>query len=796
VAEATTYLEQFALDLHQEVQVKAGNDANPQMREDSFTELVLELLNEHNESDGAEVCYHATSARGRIPAAKVNAWALSGDGATLDLFVCLYHGTGQPEPVPRSAVVDHFKLLRGFLRRARDGFHVQMEESHESFEAARRIFDTKDTLTTVRLFLLTDGVVKSLDIEQEQLPGLELRYVLWDLEKLSRLRVGHREIIKLDFVNDYDGPIPCLQMADCTGEYRTFLAFLPATLLARIYGEHGQRLLERNVRAFLQARGKINKGLQQTLREEPHRFLAYNNGLCCTAAEVKLQAGRDGHALLQSLSDFQIVNGGQTTASIFHALKKEKVDVSHVVVQVKLTVLSDPQKVSEIVPLISKYANSQNKVNGADLSATGKFHRQLESLSRTVWTSPTSGMDRGSHWYYERARGSYLDDKARQGTPARQRDWAMNNPPERKFTKTDLAKYEHAWLGVPHIVCRGAEKNFLAFAERLEDDGEPVVDLNCFKHTIAKTILFRTAEKLFSSLELEGYRANAVAYAVAWVAARSNHRISLDRIWDEQRVPPLTQDCMKAACRAAHEHIMKTGGNVGEWSKKSECWDRFRERDIVAASNWESEWSERPYLSFNAGPDPTALDWESIRLRFLNDTRTIGELEALTGQQWLARYRGEETRSFAIRSWAQLKGTGGRRLRKVRELINLLSAAAILNEGSQGAREVSDDMVVQGRIATLTDLTHATERLVMLVDEVTDELVDERVMPVTVKSPLGEALLHRRIGETVQVHAPQGTVAYRIDHVRDELHNAHILPEGPITNSVGHDARCDPEGLI
>jgi hypothetical protein len=678
-----THLEQFAHDLHQEVQVKAGDDTNPQMREDAFTEMVLELLNEHNESDGAEVCYHATGARGRIPAAKVNAWSLSGDGATLDLFVALYHGTGRPEPVPRSAVLDHFKLLRGFLRRAREGFHVQMEESHESFEAARRICDAKETLTTVRLFLLTDGVLKSLEIDQEQLPGLELRYVLWDIEKLSRLRVGHREVIELDFVNDYGGAIPCLQTADGTGEYRTFLAFLPAPLLARIYGEHGQRLLERNVRAFLQAKGKINKGLQQTLREEPHRFLAYNNGLCCTSADVKLRAGRDGHAMLEWVTDFQIVNGGQTTASIFHAFKKEKVDISQVVVQMKLTVLRDQQKVSEIVPLISKYANSQNKVNGADLSATGRFHRQLENLSRTVWSPPISGMDRGSHWYYERARGSYLDDRARQGTPTRQKEWASNNPPERKFTKTDLAKYEHAWLGLPNLVCRGAEKNFLAFAERLEDNGEPVVDLNYYRRTIAKVILFRTAEKVFSSLGLEGYRANSVAYAVAWIAERSQHRINLDKIWEDQRVPPLTQEALKAACQAAYAHITSTEGNVGEWSKKSECWEAFRTQQINKTNNWESEWAETPFSMVSTDLDSVAQDWERVRVHFLTDGRTLGELEALTGKEWMARFRNQEACTYAVRKWDELKGSGGRRYKNIRDLVELFSAAAKVGQSSQ-----------------------------------------------------------------------------------------------------------------
>ena len=680
MADAKTHLEQFARDLHQEVQVKAGDDTNPQMREDAFTELVLELLNEHNESDNAEACYQSSGGRGRIPATKVNAWALSGDGAVLDLFVTLYHGTGNPEPVPRSAVIDHFKLLRSFLRRARDGFHVQMEESHESFEAARRICDAKDALTTVRLFFLTDGLVKSLNIDEEQLPGLELRYVLWDIEKLSRLRVGHREVIELDFVNDYEGAIPCLQTADGTGEYRTFLAFLPAPLLARIYGEYGQRLLERNVRAFLQAKGKINKGLQQTLREEPHRFLAYNNGLCCTSADVKLKTGRDGHVILEWVTDFQIVNGGQTTASIFHALKKEKIDISQVVVQMKLTVLSDQQKVSEIVPLISKYANSQNKVNGADLSASGKFHRQLENLSRTVWAPPISGMDRGSHWYYERARGSYLDDRARQGTPARQKEWTSNNPPERKFTKTDLAKYEHAWLGLPYLVCRGAEKNFLAFAERLEDDGEPEVDLNYFRHTIAKVILFRTAEKLFSTLGLEGYRANSVAYAVAWIAEQSQHRTNLDRIWEGQRVPPLTQDALKAACQAAYAHITKTDGNVGEWSKKLECWEAFRSLQVDSVGNWDSEWADTPFLPVTTDMASLANDWERVRSHYLADTRTLGELEALTGREWMARYRSREVRSYATCRWDELKGPGGRRYKNLRDLVELLAAALAASE--------------------------------------------------------------------------------------------------------------------
>jgi len=334
-------LEQFAEHLQEEVRDKCEPEEGvPPLMAEAFTTVALELLVEHNEAvDGALAAYD-NPGKGRLPAAKCNAWTLSGDGATLDLFSTLYLNEDSPTPVPRAEAERHFKLLRGFLRRALDGWHTKLEPSLPVFETMRQIHESRENLTTVRLFFLTDGVVKSGKIAQEQMDDLELRYVLWDLDKLSRLKVGERGTIELDFVAEHGGPVPAIETTSANGEYRTYLAFLPGPVLASIYGEHGQRLLERNVRAFLQARGKINKGLLRTLKEEPHRFLAYNNGLCCTAATVEVKSTQNGHALLKRLSDFQIVNGGQTTASLYHAMKKERTDITNVVVQLKLTVLS------------------------------------------------------------------------------------------------------------------------------------------------------------------------------------------------------------------------------------------------------------------------------------------------------------------------------------------------------------------------------------------------------------------------------------------------------------------------
>jgi len=599
----TDTLDQFAQDLHQEVLAKSGGGADESsragqlLREEMFTESVLETLDDHNEVDGWELCSYEAKSFGSQPAAKLSAWALSGDGATLDLFVTLYNGTGKAEEIGKPELRRQFELALGFLKRALSGFHTKIEEATDAFVAAQRIHAARDSLASARLFLLTDGVARSLDIAADKLPGIDIRYVAWDLEKLSRLHVGARAVIELDLQNDYGGPIPCLEAVDGEGEYRTYLAFFPAALLARIYGEHGQRLLERNVRAFLQAKGKVNRGLQKTLHEQPNRFLAYNNGLCCTAAEVRLANGSSGPCLAW-MKDFQIVNGGQTTASIFHAVKKERLDVSNVTVQVKLTVLSDPEQVSEIVPEISRCANSQNKVNGADFAANGKFHRDLEELSRTVWAPATSGLERGTHWYYERARGSYLDDKARQGTPARQKEWARQNPPNQKFTKTDLAKYEHAWLGLPHLVCRGAEKNFEVFASRLEDDVEPVVDRDFFEQVVARAMLWRSAEKAFDALDLLGYRAQSVAYAIAWVAEQAQRRLDLQKFWREQRIPDGLTDSLSVICREAHSFLSQQPGNVGEATKKPDTWTVFRARRIDTTRDWGGFVSEVPVTSY------------------------------------------------------------------------------------------------------------------------------------------------------------------------------------------------------
>ena len=356
---------------------------------------------------------------------------------------------------------------------------------------------------------------------------------------------------------------------------------IPGELLYKLYSEFGSRLLERNVRSFLQARGKVNKGIRQTLLREPHRFLAYNNGISATAENIKLINLADGGTAISWIRGLQIVNGGQTTASIYQSVRKDKADISQVYVQTKLTIV-DSQKADEMVPLISRYANSQNKVSEADFSSNDPFHVRVEELSRSIWAPAVDGTQRQTRWFYERARGQYLDAKGRESTLAKQKAFSTTHPTSQKFTKTDLAKYENTWDQLPHVVSMGAQKNFCNFMDRFSKKKNFEVDDLYFKNLIAKAILFRQTEKIVQAHKFGGYRANIVTYTLSYIFHDTAQRVNLGLIWKGQCLPKVLREAISKVSIDVHDFITKpTGGqNVTEWCKKEACWSRLKSLEL------------------------------------------------------------------------------------------------------------------------------------------------------------------------------------------------------------------------
>jgi hypothetical protein len=577
----------FAEEILQEV-ISSSEDTGRQMfRVDAFTELMIGHLVDAGELDDALVCFH--KAKGE----EINAYSVSEQGDRIDLIVSIHTQKVPPERVGKPDVDAAFKRLFSFFKKAIMGGYASLEEASPVHDMCLRLHEVRRTLQTVRFFLVTDGLTTDVKRKDAESNGIKASYHVWDIERLHRCVTSgqFREPIEVNFMDLAGEPIPCLPMPGSLHDYKVFLAILRGDVLGKLYDEFGPRLLERNVRSFLQARGKVNRKIQETISEVPERFLAYNNGISVTASEVKLKEREDGTLGIAWAKDLQIVNGGQTTASIHHAMRARKgADVSKVYVQAKLSVI-DPSMLDDLVPLISRYANSQNKVNEVDFFANDAFHVRVEKLSRTVWAPATQGTHRQTRWFYERARGQYQDSKGREPTDSLRKAFASTHPSDRKFTKTDLAKFENTWEMLPHIVSRGAEKSFREFAAILAARKEAEPDQAYFQRLVAKAIVFRRAEDIVQKQQFGGYRANIVTYTIALIIDRTGGRIDLGRIWREQDISAALVDAITVVSKAVHSSIVAppSGKNVTEWCKKEDCWKVIRSLEVTLPKSLEAE---------------------------------------------------------------------------------------------------------------------------------------------------------------------------------------------------------------
>ena len=601
-------MESFAANLLQEVIAASDNEESGEFRINEFSRVAADYLIEAGEIDDIHVCYHKS--RGM----QVNGYNLSQDEDCLDLFVTIFNQQCPPVSVTKTQAEAAFRQADGVLRKAIAGHHKSLEESSEVYDMFQRIFELRDQLTRVRIYLLTDGIVNSESIAPETAADISIAFHVWDIRRIYRFASSGKkfETIEIDFEEEFDTTIPCLSMVDPDSDYQGYLAVIPGHVLAGVYDKYGPRLLERNVRSFLQARGNVNKGIRKTILEEPHRFFAYNNGISATADEIEFADDTNGHVQIRKVRNLQIVNGGQTTASLYHTAKKDKASLKGIYVQAKLSVIP-PDQIDGIVPLISRYANSQNKVSDADFYSNDPFHVRIEELSRTIWAPAVDGTNKQTKWFYERARGQYVDAKAKE---TRKHQFESMWPNSQKFTKTDLAKYENTWMQLPHQVSLGAQKNFNHFSIRLQERGKFEIDNEYFEHLIAKEILFKRAEKLIGNLNYGGYRANIVTYTLAWLSHHTSQRINLDDIWRKQAISPALQSAICEVSVPVHKIITNppNARNVTEWCKRKECWDAICKQEVTLKAAFRKELidlnqidSKRPDKGIE-GPDAHDLE--------------------------------------------------------------------------------------------------------------------------------------------------------------------------------------------
>ena len=415
--------EQFIASFESQVQLEVdkmnvAGDAPEAFHCAAVAQLFFEYLKDAEIGllDFEPCSYFAESAPGQGEIS-INGYYLSDDHSELHLFSVVKAdavGAKVSSTEVKSANDKAFRFYKRAVAKTATPFHADLDEALAPHTAAKSIHDAKSSIAVVSVYVFSDGECERLSIYPEEIEGLTFAPQFWDIERLHKQMISgsEREEIVIDFKQEHGESLPAMKMLEPKGGYICYVGFVSGTVLADMYSKHSSRLIEQNVRMYLQARGKVNSGIQSTIKDSPGRFLAYNNGLSLTAKSVEISGlSKSGHCQIDRITELQIVNGAQTTGSIFHALKKEGRDVSGLRVQFKLTVPLSSQTMAELVSAISRYSNSQNAVKVTDLSANQPYHVELEKLSRSIYTPVKGDGSAPTRWYYERARGAYMIDR-------------------------------------------------------------------------------------------------------------------------------------------------------------------------------------------------------------------------------------------------------------------------------------------------------------------------------------------------------------------------------------------------
>lgn len=592
-------LKEYRIEFLNEIRNNAEQDGNDPQNE--FLNNVLDRLEEAEEiRDPILTSCYLKGQRSRIMA--FDAYAYDEADSSIELFAVDFNNTQEATTLTNTIINDLCNHMLNFIDEAYNGnIRNYCDESNEIIDVAAEFKEkigknrTQSEIIKFKLFVITNSVLSTSvkSINRDDFLDRPVEVNIWTLERFFQLYNSHTseeiEIKTSDF--NCEG-IQCIK-ADINdfNEYDAYLAIMPGKFLADIYLKHGSRLLQGNVRAFLSVRGKVNKGIRNTIIKRPSRFFTYNNGIAVIARSIKLNKEK---TKIIEFHDLQIINGGQTTASLASAIiKKDTEDnLANIFVPMKLTVINANKEMSEeeeknyneLAADISKSANCQNPVTDADFFSNHPFHVEMENLSKRYLAPPVNGKPFGTTWFYERSRGKWEQEQMKL-TKSEREKYVERSPKKQVVKKEKLAKCLNAINCKPSIVCSGNAYNMNAFAPSIDElwnNSKDSINEFFFKKSIASVILFDTTDKIVNDASWYpkgGNKAQIVPYTIAKLIQSIPSVLEIDwmKIWQKQLLySELVQEIEKIAY-FTHTFLLESNGViVREYAKKIDTWKKFQ----------------------------------------------------------------------------------------------------------------------------------------------------------------------------------------------------------------------------
>ena len=489
------------------------------------------------------------------------------------------------QTLTKDKIHNKFKKLKTFFEKAVNELYEDLEPTDPAYSMAYLISEyyKANKIDKVKFVIISDGkATRSLkEIPPEKFNKIDFEYNVIDIDYLFAIYKNESQNID----SEIDTNLTFLKINNKNDSYESYLSVLPGDLIYDIYDKYGKKILEQNVRTFLQFRGAVNKGLKNTIENAPEMFFAYNNGITATATSLEIKNNK-----IMKIHNFQVVNGGQTTSSIYAAKKKNGIDLSKINVQMKLSVVNPEYNVGNFVSKIAEYANTQNKVNPSDFFSNSPFHKDMKSHSKRLWAPASGGKQKRTRWYYERVRGEYLNEQAYLNV-AEKNKFQLENPKTQYFEKTFISKSENSWKLKPNIVAKGATESFKRFTEEVTNDLEKnnlAITEDYFKDLVCRIILFKHVEKMISKAHWYdgGYRSQTVTYSIALLSYKISSMgkyFNFKYIWDNQSIPEKLIEVLDIITEKVYKSISNPpegSANVSSWAKKIDCWARVKNISI------------------------------------------------------------------------------------------------------------------------------------------------------------------------------------------------------------------------
>lgn len=590
-----TEIEKFYNSLRQEISARQLSQEEGESQEQAFTRVCLDWLERANETENPVIAYDIKGV-GTKSQHKINGYSISDSLETIDLFITVFEPSQTIVNIDKARIERACTRITNFFTKAYfNQYENELAETSQIFEFSHQLatsLDIRNKLIRVNAYILTNTQYKGDIPSIKEISGQKIFFNIIDLEKLYAISSHSKLPIQLDFA-EYNIKPKCMSIPTGSDLYDGYLTYLPGAFLASLYEVYGFKILEQNVRAFLQFRAGINKGIKETIIKRPNMFFAFNNGISATADKIIMD---ESGTIIIKIENLQIVNGGQTTATLFHVSKEAGENLDKVLVPVKISVIKDPDKSYDIVKDISKYANTQNKINEADLSANHPVFVEIEKLSRYMLTPITVDSNLQHYWFFDRISRQYENLYAKSSkNKSKKKAFELKYPKQCKFTKYELAKYYNSCCEIdngekiiigPHCVVDGNEVNFRAFRDYVMPDLE--INNIFFEDLIAKAILFKEVDRRHGTKKsktppISDMKQVMVPYSIAILQIATNRLLNLEKIWKNQRISTELSDYMHNLMVLLNDFIKENSprSNMIEWATKEECWRTVKEKFII-----------------------------------------------------------------------------------------------------------------------------------------------------------------------------------------------------------------------